>query len=356
VRRYAGRHWSSPSSAADDAPARLPPANARYARWLPVLRAVPWALGLLFAASFAWDFPGYTVTVGGYALAFDGLLRIVSVSGLIGFLTNWLAVTMLFRPRRPRPLLGQGLVPAQRDRIAHRLATAVSEELVSEAIIKEKIRESGLVERYRSHLLATTRDVLEDPSFRRRLRVLAVEAAEEALASEAVQERLVQLIVRQIEAQAQGGLSGLALRAYRSLNEGGFRARLREAVRALPQSLDPVLDEADAALDRLPDQLEEHADQLEAWATRLVLRFVEQLDVERIVRDNLAAYDERQLEDLLKRTTNEQLNYIKYLGGVLGTFGGLVIWNPPVALGTLGTASLLVLGLDVALASRSDNL
>jgi len=58
------------------------------------------------------------------------------------------------------------------------------------------------------------------------------------------------------------------------------------------------------------------------------------------------AYDERQLEDLLKRTTNEQLNYIKYLGGVLGLLGGLVIWEPVAALTLFGAVGLTIWGLD----------
>jgi hypothetical protein len=57
-------------------------------------------------------------------------------------------------------------------------------------------------------------------------------------------------------------------------------------------------------------------------------------------------YDESRLEDLLKKTTNEQLNYIKYLGGVLGVVGGLVIWEPKLALGVLGVLGGFLYLLD----------
>ena len=62
-----------------------------------------------------------------------------------------------------------------------------------------------------------------------------------------------------------------------------------------------------------------------------------------------AVYDEKRLEDMLKRATNEQLNYIKYLGGVLGCIGGLVIWQPIPSLIVLGAIGGVIYGVDVVL-------
>ena len=64
---------------------------------------------------------------------------------------------------------------------------------------------------------------------------------------------------------------------------------------------------------------------------------------------NMRKYDEVQLEGLIKNSSNEQLNYIKYLGGVLGMIGGLVIFKPLLALSVLGTIGLILVGLDVML-------
>ena len=305
-----------------------------HAAVLPYLRAVPVLLVLAFAASFVWDFPAMTTTIWGHTLTFEGLLRILSVSGLIGFLTNWLAITMLFQPRTPRPIVGQGLVPAQRERIAYRLAEAVSDELISEEMIKEKIRESGLIAEYRDLAVSVTRSVLRDPDFRADFKAVATHYVDRALSSPEVRERIVRFTEEQIEAHARGGLPGLALRTYRMLYEDDFQDRLHAAVRQLPNSLDSTLDELDDLLDVLPEKMEEQSDDIEDLLAQAVRSFVENIDVERIVVENVRAYDERQLEELLKRTTNEQLNYIKYLGGVLGVLGGFVIWEPLVALST----------------------
>jgi uncharacterized membrane protein YheB (UPF0754 family) len=339
-----------PESGDGDEPVDEPPRTVgSYARWLPVLRAVPWILLLVFAASFAWDFPDATFTVAGYTIVVEGLLRITSVSGLIGFLTNWLALTMLFQPREPRPLIGQGVIPAQRERVAYRLAQAVSDELINEEIIIQKIHESDLTARYRDLALSITRDVTGDEAFRAEFKSILDDYFREVLSKPDVKQRIIDFTEAQIEKNVNKGLPGLALRVYRTVGEEAFQSQLREAVEQLPQAVRPILDEAEPYLERLPEQLERRADEIEVLLTQVVLRFVRSINIQKIVLENVRAYDERQLENLLKRTTNEQLNYIKYLGGVLGVIGGLVIWAPVISLLSLAVLVPAVWALDEAL-------
>ncbi len=347
--RTASRHLPDSAGTAEAGVEPPPKRTGRYARWLPVLKALPWVLGALFALSFVWDFPGVTLTVAGYTVVLEDLLRFTAVSGLVGFGTNWLAITMLFRPREPRPLVGQGLVPAQRERVAYRLAQAVSDELINKALIKEKIRESGLVAQYRDLLVAAASDVATDDAVRAEGKALLRRALRDVLSTPSVQTRIVALTAEQVEAQAGEGLSGLMLRAYRYFGEDDFRARLRETVRRLPDAVDPLVEELDPVLDRLPAELERRSDEIESLLTRVVLRLVDTLDLERMIYENVRAYDERQLEMLLRRTTNEQLNYIKYLGAALGIIGGFIIWAPAAALVAVTTLGLAVYGLDEAL-------
>jgi uncharacterized membrane-anchored protein YjiN (DUF445 family) len=332
------------SPSVDEPPKR----TGSYARWLPVLRALPWVLGALFALSFAWDFPGVTLSVAGYSILLEDLLRYTTVSGLIGFGTNWLAITMLFRPRQERPIVGQGLVPAQRERVAFRLAQAVSDELINKRIIMQKIRESGLAAQYRDLLVAVAGDVVTDDEVRRELKGLLRSVLRDLLSTPEVQDRVADFTAEQIERNADG-LPGVAFRTYRLFGEEDFQQRLREAARSLPEAIDPLLDELDPVLDRIPAHLERHGDAIEELLTELILRFVGTIDIERIVFENVRAYDEQQLEMLLRRTTNEQLNYIKYLGAVLGVIGGLIIWAPAAALAFFTTVGLGIYAVDEAL-------
>ncbi len=349
VFRTASRHLP-PSSDTEGSNVEPPPKRTgSYARWLPVLKTLPWVLGALFALSFVWDFPGVRLSVAGYTVVLEDLLRFTAVSGLVGFGTNWLAITMLFRPRDPRPLVGQGLVPAQRERVAYRLAQAVSDELINKALIKEKIRESGLVAQYRDLMVAAASDVATDDAVRTEVKALLRRVLRDVLSTPSVQERIVALTAEQVETHAGEGLSGLMLRAYRFFGEDDFRARLRETVQRLPDAIDPLVEEIDPVLDRLPTELERRSDEIESLLTRVVLRLVDTLDLERMIYENVRAYDEQQLEMLLRRTTNEQLNYIKYLGAALGIIGGFIIWAPAAALVVFTTLGLAIYGVDEVL-------
>ncbi len=349
--RYISRHLPPLPRASGHAP-EPPRSVGAHARILPFLQLIPWLLGLVFVFSFIWDFPDVQVAAFGFALRLEGLLRILSVSGLIGFFTNWLAITMLFNPRERRPIFGQGLIPAQRERVIFRLAKAVSEELINEAIIKEKIEESGIIAKYRDVTLAVTRGVVEDPEFREELKSLTAGYLETVLSSEEVRQRIAEFLGEKLEEFAGRGFTGFALRAYRFLNEPDFQRRIETAIYELPSNLDTALDELDALLDRIPEKIEARSDEIERWVTRIVLGFVENLDVYDIIVSNIERYDERKLEVLIKNTSNEQLNYIKYLGGVLGCVGGLVIWRPFLALGVFAVLGGLLFVVDEALYRR----
>lgn len=349
LRRAVRRHLPPRQPRAASALPAPPRLAGRLGQVLPFLRAIPWVLGAVFAVSFVWDFPGATVTLVGQELAVEGLLRILSVSGLIGFSTNWLAITMLFRPREKRPIVPQGLIPAQRERVIYRLAQAISQELINEELIKQKIEASGAISRYRQQGVATLKSIVEDEEFRRDLKDLTTAYLEGVLGSESMRRQLATLLVDKVQTYAGQGVSGLALRAYRTFNEADFQRRIEAAVREIPAALDPMLDRLDEALDKVPALVEARADDLEKLATRTVLSFVERLDVHAMIIENAEQFDERQLEDLLKKTSNEQLNYIKYLGGILGVIGGFVIWEPILALAVLATLSLALWGADEAL-------
>ncbi|MCA1589131.1 MAG: DUF445 family protein [Acidobacteria bacterium] len=63
---------------------------------------------------------------------------------LHGYAGAWLAVRMLFRPRKPFKVLGitlfpQGMIPRHRDRLAHAIGKAVGEELVSQETIMDEL-------------------------------------------------------------------------------------------------------------------------------------------------------------------------------------------------------------------------
>lgn len=97
-------------------------------------------------------------------LQMAGFIIFATVHGYFG---AWLAVRMLFRPRKPFKILGitlfpQGMIPRHRDRLANAIGKAVGEELVSQETIMEELlgkdflrrKIRGVVESYTADLAA----------------------------------------------------------------------------------------------------------------------------------------------------------------------------------------------------------
>lgn len=317
---------------------------------LQFLSLIPYILTGLFALSFFWDFNGISWPVMGYILQFEGLIKILSVSGLIGFLTNWLAITMLFKPAQKRPLLGHGLIPAQKDRIAFRMAQAVSEDLINPEIIKKKINESGVIGRYREQTTRYVKGIIDDPSFRYDLKNWVVQYVDEMIADPEIRGAIAGKIMIEIEESIEDkSIEKVALKAYSYIKGQEMQHIIEEALAKVPASVENGLNKMDDLLDRLPSKLDKHSEAIENIVTNLLYKLINQLDVHALVEDNLRGYDEQHISNIIKNATNEQLHYIQYLGAVLGMIGGLMIWEPIISTVFLGLLTLVILSLDTLL-------
>ena len=70
------------------------------------------------------------------------LVIMVFIGGLIGYLTNRIAIKMLFRPVNPVKLVFftiQGVFPKRKDQMAISLADTIEKELLSKEVIMDKI-------------------------------------------------------------------------------------------------------------------------------------------------------------------------------------------------------------------------
>jgi uncharacterized membrane protein YheB (UPF0754 family) len=71
------------------------------------------------------------------------LVSLPIVSALIGYVTNYIAVVMLFRPHKPVRVVGlrfQGLVPRRKNEIAQSLGAMIEHNLFSHADIQEALK------------------------------------------------------------------------------------------------------------------------------------------------------------------------------------------------------------------------
>lgn len=339
--------WFNSDAAPAIASATLPPQKFKYQWVLNTLFIIPYLLVAVFLFSFFWDFEGIGFTVAGNTFEMQGILRMLSISGLIGFLTNWVAITMLFKPTLKRPIFGQGLIPAQKERIVYRLATAVAEDLINPELIKHKIRESQVIATYREKTTLYVKNIIDDADFRQDLKTLLINYVDEMIADPDVRAKIASTVLAQIdEAVADNFMEKYALKAYSFIKGQEMQNLIEDALHKLPQGVEKGLDRIDLFLDGLPQTLDRHSHHIEEVVTSLLYKLVNQLDVQALVEDNLRQYDEQKLERLIKNASNEQLKYIQYLGAVLGTFGGFIIWEPVASLSVLLLIALAGISID----------
>ncbi|MBN1516589.1 DUF445 family protein [Candidatus Sumerlaeota bacterium] len=189
------------------------------------------------------------------------LIAVPLIGGATGYLTNYIAVRMLFRPRRERRLLGfvrlQGLVPRRRDDIAERIGETVEAHLLSHEDIKR---------------------ALDDPE---------AQSSVERMLHERLNQMLDEKIARMNPMFAMIMKGDVRQRIHKTLME--------ELLRALP-----------AITENMMDSLEER------------------LDFRAIVVEKIRDFDLDRFEEIILRIASRELRAIEVLGGALGFGIGLL--------------------------------
>jgi uncharacterized membrane protein YheB (UPF0754 family) len=324
-----------------------PPPSKSHTKAITFLKGLPAILAFVFILARFWDFTDVHFTLFHSTIALDGLLTLISVSGLIGYLTNWLAITMLFQPKYKRPILGQGLIPAQKNRIAYRLAQAVSTDLINPEIIKQKLIAADLIGIYRRKFIGLVHQIIQNPTFRQELKEVISQYVKSLVEDPEIRAGLAKDLIEKFERSLdEKSIEKIALKTYMMMRGDHAQHLISNAIGNLPQNLDHLLDKLDTSLDKIPDFIDSKSEQIEEWVSRTLFSVLQQFDVHQLVEENIQRFDEDRISNLIRGTTNEQFQYIQYLGAFLGMFGGLIIWQPIWATLTIGLIIGLVMGLD----------
>lgn len=336
----------APNSPPPTLPPKVPESGISLV--LLALKILPFICALGFGVSMVWDFTDVLVLPWrSEPVLMEGILRMITVTGLVGFGTNWLAIKMLFYPRKKRPLLGQGLIPSRKDRIATKLGEQISKEIINSELIVRQIRESGLVTQHRRKLTNSLRNIVHNEEFRSDIIELSQHYINQFLRSPEFQDR-VKDFVRGIDFENVGLVEGGILRVYKALTgDQDISDRLQDVIESMTFRMDRYEDRLAEYLRKLPEALEEQSLAIEDYALATMVFLIEQVNIQNVIVSNLERFDEARLEKLLWGSTSDQLNYIQYLGCFLGLIGGLFIWLPVESIVFTGVMGGIVWGLDV---------
>jgi uncharacterized membrane protein YheB (UPF0754 family) len=183
----------------------------------------------------------------------------VVLSTFTGWITTWIAIKMLFHPRRPIRFAGltlQGIFPKNQRHIAEKLGQVVGRELLSFDEIEQKITNPDNINRLRPEIEAHI-----DGFLRNRL------TAQFPILSMFVGEKTI--------------------------------GQLKEGFMTELESLFPVL--------------------MKSYMGKLQ----QDLDLEKIVTEKVAGFSSEKLEDILKQITKKEFLFLEFVGGFFGFLIGL---------------------------------
>ncbi|MCC6572731.1 MAG: DUF445 family protein [Planctomycetes bacterium] len=277
----------------------------------------------------------------------------VSIAGLVGFFTNWVAIKMLFHPRVK--FMGiQGVVPSRRVELAKSVAATMEEHLISADRMHKLLVESGAVARTLETLSKRLPELLSDPHARAAAQNevrRGIQTGIETI-SEDARAALKKKLRSNITALISGATAGMTLGPLAGiLAAGASKSGMLDPLvdKLMTDMIDELstnggLDKAAAGIvSQLPkatgDMLKDK--NVRERLTQLVFdaseELVKAIDVKKLVEQELLAHDDSELEGLIDAVASNELVFIQVAGGALGMAAGLaLVW--PVLLVPFGAA------------------
>lgn len=280
------------------------------------------------------------------------------LGGIIGYITNDLAIKMLFRPRKSIYIgkfhipFTPGLIPRQKIRIAKSIGQMISGQLLNQETLREVFLSDEMLEKMgtkiRSFLQSlreesrTVREVLglyfEEEKIRQQSEVIRIKAAN------AVSDRIVQADAGRIivdagwdalleKASANKLFSVLMHNKHMQESLQSFLAdKINEVVEEkAPGIIDNELDKVvmellDTKVCDLYDRYQDKEEDVITYILRLyqmvldnhMEKLLNAVNIEQIVFEKISAFDAVELEKMIFGIMKRELRAIVYLGAVLG--------------------------------------
>ncbi len=320
---------------------------------LGALKVSPWLCASLFALTFGIilmaRFAGWSeIALLGYAAEFYevnhtmiDIVKTLTVSGLIGYGTNYIAIRMLFRPVERRPIWGQGLIPSQKDRIIYTLAQGLHKHILSQELIRKRVEESGLVKKLNNLALEGTVGLLSDEELRGEMKDWINRSVKEFVAKEDVRQQIRLIVDQRLEQNLSKGMERFILQTYKRMNKEKYEEAISKIAEEIPGLAQQVVDKFENRVDRVAAYVRRSMGDTEEQLMNLFVELLDRIDITDLLARQMSHFDEAKLERMIWEATNEQLLYIQYLGTVLGVLGGLIIWSPEF----MGPLFVLIIGL-----------
>lgn len=280
------------------------------------------------------------------------------LGGVIGYITNDLAIRMLFRPRREirigswRVPFTPGLIPRQRQRIAASIGSVISSELLDPATLRETLLSENVMSSLRVKLDETFQGWrFETSSLREKLSEMAGEETVKHYGEQLCVKGADVISEKLVAADAGGTVMRAAMNSLKEKHGFGLLTGLMDD--SVTQNLGGRLNRLiaqnapsflETEISRLENEwldqpvstlYEKYADKTEPLKERIMdlyrlvieqklLSALAAVNIEQIVTDKINAFSAEELESLILSVMKKELRAIVYLGALLGALMGFL--------------------------------
>ena len=310
------------------------------------------------------------------------------VGGVIGYVTNDIAIRMLFRPHTAKHIMGwrvpftPGIIPKEKGRIAEAVGTAISDNLMSQKVLEKYLLSDNMVgrmrasiedfiakqkdnsetvaqflEHYLSHeevaaladnvkegLTRQMHDKLSNPELGRQVAQAAMTYIAEKMGTKGAEDILSEIggLIGELGMAAKLFFTGSVINKFLELLHDPVERFLAKNVNEILLKngdaiiADLVGSETDKFLAKpvkellagqdakLADAVSTLVSIYKTIITEHLPKILESIDISTIVRERINEMDMNETETLILQVMNKELRAIVWLGALLGTLMGCV--------------------------------
>ncbi|MBQ3323760.1 MAG: DUF445 family protein [Muribaculaceae bacterium] len=289
------------------------------------------------------------------------------LGAVIGYITNDIAIRMLFRPRKAKYILGihvpftPGIIPKEKDRIGGAIGGAISDNLMNKEVLEKTLLSDDMLGKLRTAIDEFFETQLHNDETLQEFAAHYLTDEEIAAMRESTCDEIAKLITAKLRDRAIGTTIAHAATEHiidktRHSMAGKIHAeRLIEVVSApienkLAQHINEVLhNQAPVMATKLVDTeaekllsmpmrelFEGHEQQLEQAREGIVSvyrtmisdhlpRILESLNISSIVEDRIKEMDMAEAEQIILSVMKKELRAIVWLGALLGSIMGTIM-------------------------------
>lgn len=282
------------------------------------------------------------------------------IGGLIGLITNSLAIKMLFRPYKEIKIAGlhipftPGLIPKEKTRIAHAISKVIANYILDEDTILASLASEDVyqayIKKYEEKIAEWKKldiacsEMLENYGFIHSVNVAETrlkDSISNYLIEQCRQEEAARKMIDAAFGQFQENLNPLIYKVGKKAMNSAKESMAEQAEKLLEERGKEVIGQyidkiyigwLDKPVSEIVCLVEQEAPNMEQmiWETYKAAikghasQFLSTLNIQKIIENKINEYDLGELEDMIMEISKKELNAVVWLGGLLGILMGFV--------------------------------